>query len=132
MSVSTSLPLPEPPSFVLSLPFLPVELAMAETCVETSTGGLSSSVKQLSCITDTIKKRKRRGTFLPLRLNCLKPGVRVFIVPFLVCGVDIFCFCFLGANFLPPGSNKEFVCRNPTKLVLERQLHKLERNIGLH
>lgn len=101
-----------------SLPFVPVTLAVAETCVETSTGGLSNTVKHHSCVTDTIKKRKRRNVPSP-QTKLPKPGVRVFIVPFLVRGVDISCFYILGSNFLPLGSNKEFVCRNPTKLVLE-------------
>lgn len=130
MSVSTSLPLPEQPVFVLSLPFVWVVLPMAETCVETSTGGLYSSVKHLNCITDTIKKRKWRDLPSP-QAKLPKSGVS-FYCSFFWCVVLIFfCFCFLETNFLPPGSNKEFVCRNPAKLILERQMHKVERNIRL-
>lgn len=92
MSISTSLPLPEPPAFVLSLPFVPVALALAYLCRDL----LWWAVQQCEApwLYHWYYKEKKGGTFLSLRPTCLKPGVRVFIVSFLVCGVDIFIFVF--------------------------------------
>lgn len=115
MSVSTSLYSHDLPTFLFSLPVMPVALAVKEPCIGTdlctSTGGLSSIVRHLTSWESLSLDRKRRKRKVsPDQADQVLQCLRVFWGFVL----------FLELISLFPKKQEGFLAQELTKLVFKR------------